>query len=158
MHEQQTSNAERNMIPANKNSNHQISEDEKHLIHAQLRMVGRDQATGEYLHKPYVQTFYPNEFGLMDKEKAFRGLEVEIIHDPRSEAQIKADLENDGKPGTVTDGATAEKPITRMNKDELKAKYRELYEEEAPSDYTAEEIRNAIYEKIDFLEKENAGK
>ncbi len=60
---------------------------EKHLIHAQIQSGGFNPSTGEPTGSKYVQKFDPKEFERMQREQAFAGLNVTVLHDPTGEAE-----------------------------------------------------------------------
>jgi hypothetical protein len=140
------------MIPANIVSDHEIKAIEKHLVHVKLENPSFNNVTGERQSKPFIQMFYPNEFDKMVNDNSFAGLTVEKIHDPRRETNIGS--VNDAQTGFNTNAGTqTETPLSKMNKEQLQAKFAELYGEQAPEG-TKAELLELIEEKIKFLADE----
>ena len=81
------------MISANMKSGYQIKSHEVHLVHASVENKFFDNKTGKKKSIPKVQTYYQADFERMIKERAFEGLDIEILHDPRR-VEAKAQLAN----------------------------------------------------------------
>lgn len=135
-------------LPANKNAKYEINDFESHLVHVELEMKQFNSITGEKESKPFIQKFHPQEFDRMVEQKGFTGYSVEIIHDPK--------LNQSGESGNDSgNGAgNAEKPVSRMNVEELKAKWLELYGVEAPAELKKADLIVGIEERIEFLAAE----
>lgn len=148
LHEKQKYGETQPKVNANKDSKYQINENEQHLVHVLLRVPGMDERTEMPMHKPFVQSFYPDVFNNMDKNQAFKTYIARIIHDPRTTASIAEDLANDNK----------DLPVSRMNKEQLEKRYCEVYNVEAvPVELdTNEKIREEILTRIQFLADEAA--
>jgi len=69
-------------VTANKDSEYQIPKNEEHLVHVEIETPNYNQVTGEKTSVPFVQSFYPFEFAKMEKDGAFAGKDVKIIHQP----------------------------------------------------------------------------
>lgn len=143
-------------VNTNKPTNdYKIPENERHLLHAQLETPSFSPVTGERTSKPFVQSFYPEEFDKMEAEKHFAGMQVEILHDPRSDKKATADkVEAMATSGFVD--MSLEKPLDQMNKAELQKKYASMYQEEPDASMTVAQLRDAITEKIEFIRGEEA--
>lgn len=181
------------MVDANKNSEYQIPVHEQHLVHAVIETKSFDSNTGVKTSVPITQVFYPAEFLQMEKENAFVGKDVEIVHKPEGLGAIKlkpedksnlnepADLKKNSEdvidqiangggvggpiggvativPPVVDTTGTGEAgnaggaddkstPLSRMNKEQLRAEYKRLWEDDAPEDAGNAELREAIQQK-----------
>lgn len=136
------------MMAANKDGKHQIRKDESHLIHVLQAHPGFDAVTGAKKDLGHVQTYYPKEFERMQQTSAFVGQEVTILHDPRTEKEVKDAEKAAEATGTQLSGTpSATKPVSRMNKAELKEHYAKTFGEEAAEDFTVDDLRQAIEEK-----------
>lgn len=163
-------------MPANKDSDVEINVADAHLIHVRIEARQFDVSTGKKTSVPIIQSFYPNEFETMDKQGAFNGKDVEIVHEPAAKERSAKVIEpktgganananngdNTGANNNAGNGSgnqgdgDKEKPISRMNKAELFAKYKELYGEDADPDAKNKEVAEAIETKL-AEQKENAG-
>ena len=151
----QTSDEGQEFAPANKRKDYQIPAVEKHLIHVELENTEFNPTTGERLSVPRVQTFYPREFDQMVADGNFKGMSVDVIHDPRSLTEAKEDLMNSTVNGGVSD-MTIGKPLDEMTDQELRLKYADVYKEEPAKKMTGEALRLAITERIEFIRGEEA--
>lgn len=80
-------NDEAETIKGNKNSDFDIPAVEKHLIHANIELKSFNSATGEKTSVARLQSFYPKDFERMEKEGAFKGYSVEIVHQPSDKVE-----------------------------------------------------------------------
>lgn len=124
-------------VKANKNPKHDVKEHEQHLVHVMLCIPGHDPITGKKLHKPYMQKYYPEVYQSMLRDNGFRGYETEVVHMPSNAPGNEAKKKE-----------TAEKPIERMNKTELKNKFVEIFGVEPEGNPAPEELRTFITEEL----------
>lgn len=151
--DQQQGNA--STTKSNKDKEFEIPATETHLVHARLENVSFNPVTGEKTSKPFVQSFYPREFDQMEANKNFAGMKVEILHDPRSDKEAKADKIATMATSGVAD-MTLEKPLDQMNRAELQKKYASMYQQEPEAGLNDKALREAITEKIEFIRGEEA--
>lgn len=120
---------------------------EKDLVHVQLEVRSFNAVTGEKTSTPFVQKFYPKEFDAMETAGHFKGYSVDVLHDPRRAADMKA-----GKIAAAVaspvQSATLDKPLDEMSKAELQIKYAELYKEQPPAGDSEQDLRDAIEDKL----------
>lgn len=114
-------------IKGNKSSDYELNATDAHLVHALLKTPNFDPITGVDRGQEVVQTFYPNEFMKMEKEQAFAGQKVTILHDPSAEAQdqgshdhLKAQVMSEPGAGTPLTGVAG-------GLADLKKQYAELF-------------------------------
>lgn len=113
---------------------------EAHLLHVKLITKVNNPLTKKYDEKSTVVQLSAPEFERMEKNETFKQYdEVELLHDPRPKAEIKADKTGDVPSNTP---AAAKKPI-RSTQD-AQMRYKELTGEDAPTDKTFTELKEAI--------------
>lgn len=115
-------------IKGNKSSDYELNATDAHLVHVSLKTPNFDPISGVDRGQETVQTFYPNEFMKMEKEQAFAGQKVTILHDPSAEAEdqgshdhLKAQVMS--QPGA---GTSLTEPVTGGLAD-LKKTYADLF-------------------------------
>ena len=160
-------------IPANRRKGDYINTHEQHLLHAEIEDPAFDPKTGAKLSKAAIQKFYPKDFALMVKEGAFKGLKVEIVHEPEEKAitrPVKTEVENTmnitsealGMDAFLKANEKAEsdsgkkspstKSLDRMNEKEIREKYEEVFGEIAEETFSISQMRDAIIEKLAMKE------
>jgi len=113
---------------------------EAHLLHVKLITKVNNPLTKKYDEKSTIVQLSAPEFERMEKNETFKQYdEVELLHDPRPKAEIKADKTGDVPSSTP---AAAKKPI-RSTQD-AQMRYKELTGEDAPTDKTFTELKEAI--------------
>lgn len=137
-------------ITANKDSNFKINEHEKRLIHVLLEQEEWDR--GVKKSKPRIQKFYPNDFNLMQKNILLEGDKnrpqnafamydtVKIIHDPRTNAEVKA---NEVKTKKVANSGNGGQTIS-----ELRETYRTVVGDEPDPNDTIAQLNVLISEAM----------
>jgi hypothetical protein len=146
LHQKQLS-GEVEEVDTNKPDNtFKIPAHETHLLHASIENVEFDPKSGARKSKASVRAFDPQDFIRMTKERAFEGLEVKILHDPRN---VKEQAAQEIKLPTNIDPE-------KMNEAELKAKYQELFGAEPDVLSSPAELRIEIKQKLEFDAQEAA--
>lgn len=133
------------VMDTNKDTNtFKIPAAEAHRMHVSLENTEFDPKTGARKSKAFVRSFDVQDFIRMTKERAFEGLEVVILHDPRA-----------AKDQAVN---TIQLPIAidpeKMNEQQLRAKYLELFGEEADVLISPAELRIELKQKLEFISSE----
>jgi len=146
----------------NKNKKYKILKHEAHLVHAKISIPQFDPNTGEDQSQTQVQKFYPQEFAKMQKEQAFAGKKVEILHDGGDASDL--DIEDQtgsefltpqivSQPGA---GLDLTKDYSQLTAAELKKVWGEFYPDANtnPAPATKKELLGGIQDRIAFLQDE----
>ena len=133
-------------LRGNKENSYVFDAVNAHLVHVNIRVDGYSSTDGKQLHKDEPQMFYPDIFRSMEKNRAFQGRKVTILHDPALGDALPYE-EDESSKKKAADKPTKQKPLDKMNEKELRSKYLELFEVEAVSDVTPEQLREFISEK-----------
>jgi hypothetical protein len=115
-----------------------------------------DRLTGARLSAPRVQIFYPKEFQQMEKDNAFAGMKVTVLHDGgETVPEDQLDLNLTPQSGNISEvKSEPTKPLEDMSHEEIVKEYRRYYNEDPTPDMSDEEIKALIEERIDFIESE----
>lgn len=153
----QVNNLPLDTMEASEDKNVKIFSHEKHLVHVELENPEFDRLTGEKKSVPFVQKFYVAEFNKMVKDGAFKGMKTRIVHMGEETAPVVA-MQGTGA-GSQGGGANAndngngggpvKKELEKMNKLELQAEYKLLFQEDAKDELTKAELINLIQTKRD---------
>lgn len=167
-------------VSANKSNDLKIDKHESHLVHVQLEVKTFNPTTGAKESEPFVQKFTPQEFKTANDNGHFRGYSVDILHDPSGEAKadLTADTEKDkakaaeelrnaknvlGDAGAVKkedepkiDPLKAHKDLVALPREELQARYEQVFGEKPDDKLTKPKLADAIIEKVESLEEEAA--
>lgn len=126
--------------PGNGDEKYKVPAHEAHLLHVKLTTLVNNPNTKKYDEKSTTVQLSAPEFERMEKNETFKQYDsVELLHDPRPKAEIKADKTGDVPSNTP---AAAKKPI-RSTQD-AQMRYKELTGEDAPTDKTFTELKEAI--------------
>lgn len=90
-------------VTANKDSKFEIPVNEQHLVHVEIETPNYNQLTGQKTSVPFVQSFYPIEFARMEKDGAFAGKDVKVIHEPTAEKKVIVPAEDKSNLGEGAD-------------------------------------------------------
>jgi hypothetical protein len=152
------------MVKGSKDKKHFFPAAEKHLVHVRLQTGGFNAETGQPNSTPRVQTFDAKEFVRMEKENAFAGMKVEILHDPTGEAEpveptdyLQAQVVS--QPGAGTPLTETLEDYQKKSVKELRAKFDELYPErkaESASMNDKKVLISEISDRLTFLAAESA--
>lgn len=126
--------------PGSGDKTYKVPAHESHLLHVKLISLVNNPATKKYDEKSTVVQLSAPEFERMEKNETFKQYDkIELLHDPRPKAEIKADKTGDVPSKTP---AAANKPI-RSTQD-AQMRYKELTGQDAPSDKNFTELKEAI--------------
>jgi hypothetical protein len=90
---------------------YEFPEHEEHLVHVELETPEFDRVSGRKTSIPRVQTFYADEFDRMERQGAFGGMNVEILHAPSGKISSARKKEISEKNAAVDD-LTVPTPVT----------------------------------------------
>jgi flagellar motor switch protein FliM len=128
------------MQAGNGDKTYKLPVHEAHLLHVKLIQKVNNPITKKYDEKSTTVQLSAQEFERMEKNETFKQYdEVELLHDPRPKAEIKADKTGDAP---VKTPAAAKKPIRSMQ--DAQMRYKELTKQDAPSDKSFAELKEAI--------------
>ena len=96
-------------ITGNRDSSYVLPKHEQHLVHAVVAIPQFNRETGKDEGTKATQTFYPEEFARIEKEKGFAGMKVTILHVPEQAggaSEEKAGVKTVSLTSEVKDPAT----------------------------------------------------
>lgn len=126
--------------PGNGDKTYKVPAHEAHLLHVKLISLVNNPTTKKYDEKSTTVQLSAPEFERMEKNETFKQYDkIELLHDPRPKAEIKADKTGDVQTQTP---AAAKKPL-RSTQD-AQMRYKELTGQDAPSDKNFTELKEAI--------------
>lgn len=144
---------------------YELPEHEKHLVHVELETPSYDRLTGQKLSRPRTQTFYQQEFDAMEREGAFDGMTVEILHSPagwKRAKEVKKNLEAQAEgappiPKVVSEpgaGTPLLDILAAKTEKQLREVHKSLYPEVDNSQLSKEDLQADIRDRVGDWGKE----
>ncbi len=75
-------------------SEHEIGKHEQHIFHVALEMREFDRSTGRIMSQAKVAKFTVSNFESMKKQDAWKGYNIEIVHNPKLKKVVKEEKAN----------------------------------------------------------------
>ena len=147
----------------NIDASYKFPESESHLVHASIEVETWEG--GRKTSKPKVVTYDPRVFATQEANGGFNGYAVTILHNPDKYIKpeeieriyVPADKAEDGANKDQIGGVSGDSSValTAMNKTQLKAKYKEIFGEDAPKSIDSnEKLIDEIHARIKFNQEE----
>jgi hypothetical protein len=144
---------------------YKVAAHEQHLVHALIWIPQFNSTTGRDEAVRRVQMFDVQKFAQMQKDNNFAGYRVEILHEGNRKVNYEkltlnvtpqaANISDvQARPLVKANDELPEMAIKDMDTKRLREEYHRYYNEPAPADFTDEELRVDIKEKIAFIEEE----
>lgn len=141
---------DRSVIKANKNTDVEIFEDEKHLVHLLLVKKENDPVNKRYIEYPMQQSFNLQDYNTMVKLELFRPYDtVEVLHHPDHKGGKGKGIDTPViTPGAVND-EQAQAAAAELSA--LKTEFETLYGQPVNGDPSIADLRELIDQKKNQL-------
>jgi hypothetical protein len=144
----------------NKNKEYTFPAHDAHLVHAEISTPSFNQQTGADESAKQIQVFGAQEFDQMERQQAFAGLKVTILHNPKDGDAEDVEPQDQLIPKVVSTpgaGIRTDMPLEKQNVEQLTRVHNDLFPgREAPKN--KKELVANIQERLDFQADEERQK